>query len=192
MTGLPHRSSPGWARWSGAALALVVAGGPTACSMNGPSPTVVGPAAPPPAEEGLDVLATLQGTPRLATFSRLVVAAGLEENLRRDGQWTVLAPSDEAFERLPRGTVEALLGAAERESLRALVMNHLVEGVVTSSELRKRGGVDTVHGEHLGLASAGGQLQIEGGRLLTVDLEAANGVIHVVDVVLVPRSAPAP
>lgn len=172
------------------AAALLGAGAPTACSMSGPSPTVVGPAAPPPAQEGLDVVATLQATPRLATFTRLVVASGLEPNLRRDGQWTVFAPTDEAFERLPQGALDALLAPEGHESLRALVMNHLVEGLETAAELRKRAELEAIGGGVLDLVAEGGELRIEGGRLLSVDLEADNGVIHVIDVVLVPQVPP--
>ena len=190
---LPRRAPAGSAPGVlSVALALLIAAGPTACSMSGPSPTVVGPAAPPPAEDGLDVLATMQATPRLATFSRLAVAAGLEPNLRRDGQWTVFAPTDEAFERLPQGALDALIAPEGRESLRALVMNHLVEGLETSSELRKRAELETIGGGSLDLVSEGGELRIEGGRLLTVDVEADNGVVHVIDVVLAPRVAPGP
>jgi uncharacterized surface protein with fasciclin (FAS1) repeats len=171
-----------------AALAALVGALSGACAPPPPPAAAVGP----PPREGRDVAAdvftALAQSPRLRTFTRLVQAAGLEPNLRHDGEWTVLAPTDEAFERLPAGTLATLLDPGGRDALSALVKNHLVEGRITSDELRRRSYVESIQGSRLAVAAQVGRLRVEGAHVMVVDREAANGVVHALDVVLVPRA----
>jgi uncharacterized surface protein with fasciclin (FAS1) repeats len=131
----------------------------------------------------------LQVAAEAGTFTTLVAAvqaAGLEEVLEGDGPFTVFAPNDEAFGRLPAGTVEALL--QNPTALAEVLTYHVVAGRVTSADITQPGGSRpvTVQGQRLTVEVANGVVRVEGARVLTADLEARNGVIHVIDAVMIP------
>lgn len=138
--------------------------------------------------EKLDVLTALGKARGFTTVARLIRAAGLDATLTHDGPWTILAPSDEAFARLPEGTLDALLAPEGKEALVALVKNHVLEGRLDSDELRKRGRVETLGGQPLSVVSEGSRLRVEGALLEAIDLDARNGIAHAVEGVLMPRS----
>jgi uncharacterized surface protein with fasciclin (FAS1) repeats len=119
-------------------------------------------------------------------FSTLVAAlgrAGLAETLDNGGPYTVFAPSDEAFAKLPDGAVDSLL--ASPETLANVLSYHVVAGRLTAAEVANRTWAPTVHGEDLPV-SGNGAVHVDGARVVSGDIEATNGLIHVIDRVLLP------
>ena len=126
---------------------------------------------------------------RAKTFNTLLAAAkaaGLASALSGEGPWTVFAPSDAAFAALPEGTVEHLLQPAQRETLATILKHHVVAGRVFADQALAAGQAKTLAGTTLAFTYAKGGLQVAGVNLKALDLSAANGVIHVVDQVLLP------
>lgn len=113
-------------------------------------------------------------------------AAGLVETLRGDGPFTVFAPTDEAFAALPEGTVEGLL--EDPEALREILLFHVVSGEVTSSQVVDLSEAETVQGGMLSISVMSGNVMINDAQVVTADVQASNGVIHVIDAVLLPGS----
>jgi uncharacterized surface protein with fasciclin (FAS1) repeats len=128
------------------------------------------------------------------TFNTLVAAvkaAGLAETLQGPGPFTVFAPSDAAFAKLPAGTVEGLL--ADPKKLASILTFHVVTGKVMSGDIVKSNGAKptTVNGAPLDVIVRGGKVYVNGAQVVTADIVASNGVIHVIDAVLIPVAAPA-
>ena len=124
------------------------------------------------------------------TFNTLVAAvkaADLVNVLQSDGPFTVFAPTDEAFAKLPAGTVEALLRPENREKLVAVLKYHVVPGKVTSADV-KPGKAKTAQGQELTLAVVDGKVKVDQATVIKADVAASNGVIHVIDRVVLPRS----
>ena len=120
------------------------------------------------------------------TFTTLIAAidrAGLESTLAGEGPFTVFAPSDEAFAQLPEGTVDSLL--AEPAKLAQVLTYHVVPGRVTAADAVGLANAPTVQGEDLPLSADGG-IHVDGACVISADIEASNGIIHVVDRVLLP------
>lgn len=120
------------------------------------------------------------------TFTTLIAAidrAGLESTLAGEGPFTVFAPSDEAFAQLPDGTVDSLL--AEPHKLAEVLTYHVVPGRVTAADVVGLATAPTVQGEELPV-SVDGSIHVDGARVVSADIEASNGIIHVVDRVLLP------
>jgi uncharacterized surface protein with fasciclin (FAS1) repeats len=127
------------------------------------------------------------------TFNTLVAAvkaAGLAETLQGTGPFTVFAPSDAAFAKLPAGTVEALL--ADKAKLAAILTYHVVAGKVMAADIVKANGATptTVNGLPLDVVVRDGKVYVNGAQVVTADIAASNGVIHVIDTVLLPKAAP--
>lgn len=123
------------------------------------------------------------------TLVAAVKAAGLVETLQGEGPFTVFAPSDEAFAKLPAGTVESLLKPENREQLRAVLTYHVVPGRLMSAEVVKRERAGTVLGEEVEFSVKDGTAMIEDARIVEKDIVASNGVIHVIDSVILPDGA---
>lgn len=120
------------------------------------------------------------------TFTKLVAAvtaAGLIDTLKSEGPFTVFAPTDEAFNALPEGTVDGLL--ADPEALAAILTYHVVAGKVMSGDLSDGMTAATVNGADVTIMTEGG-VMVNGANVVTADIEASNGVIHVIDTVLMP------
>jgi uncharacterized surface protein with fasciclin (FAS1) repeats len=120
------------------------------------------------------------------TFTTLIAAidrAGLEPTLVSEGPFTVFAPNDEAFAQLPEGTVDSLL--AEPAKLAQVLTYHVVPGRVTAADAAGLANAPTVQGEELPVSVDGG-IHVDGARVISADVEASNGIIHVVDRVLLP------
>jgi uncharacterized surface protein with fasciclin (FAS1) repeats len=113
-------------------------------------------------------------------------AAGLVDTLRSEGPFTVFAPTDEAFASLPEGTVESLL--ADPEALRAVLLYHVVAGRVTAEQVVGLTQAESVEGSAIRISVHGDQVHIDDARVITADVSASNGVIHVIDAVLIPAS----
>jgi uncharacterized surface protein with fasciclin (FAS1) repeats len=115
-----------------------------------------------------------------------VQAAGLVDTLKGDGPFTVFAPTDDAFAALPEGTVEDLLKPENKDKLTAILTYHVVPGKVMSGDLSNDMMVKTVQGGDLKIMTEGG-VTVNGANVVTADVEASNGVIHVIDAVLLPK-----
>ncbi|MCH7344110.1 fasciclin domain-containing protein [Pelomonas sp. CA6] len=126
---------------------------------------------------------TLQRQPQLSTFNRLVDQAGLKEELRANGPLTVFAPSDEAFKAVPAKTLDAL--AANPAQLKEVIKFHVVAARLSSAEV-KTASQKTLQGGSLGLARAGDFVTVEEAMVQQADIPATNGVVHVIDRVLMP------
>jgi uncharacterized surface protein with fasciclin (FAS1) repeats len=123
------------------------------------------------------------------TFSTLVTAittAGLDTALKSPGPFTVFAPSDDAFSKLPSGTVESLL--EDIPTLRKILEYHVVSGKVMASDVVDLGTATTVLGEDLRITASGSNVKVNDAQVVTPDVEADNGVIHIIDTVLLPAS----
>jgi uncharacterized surface protein with fasciclin (FAS1) repeats len=123
------------------------------------------------------------------TFTTLLAAAeaaGLVDVLRSEGPFTVFAPTDEAFAALPEGTIEALL--ADTEALAAILLYHVVPGRVLAADVVALESADTAQGSSIRISAYGDTVRINDATILAVDIEASNGVIHVIDSVILPPS----
>ena len=120
------------------------------------------------------------------TLVAAVQAAGLVETLSGDGPFTVFAPTDEAFAKLPAGTVESLLEPGNKDQLISILTYHVVSGRVTSDQVVGLSKAATVQGSDLDIMVDNGAVMINDATVTTVDVEASNGIIHVIDSVLLP------
>ena len=118
------------------------------------------------------------------TLVAAVAAAGLVETLKGEGPFTVFAPTDAAFAKLPAGTVEALL--QDQAKLTAILTYHVVPGTVLAADVVKLTSATTVQGGTVAIATRDGKVMINGAEVLAADVIASNGVIHVIDSVLLP------
>lgn len=132
-----------------------------------------------------DIVDTAIEAGNFTTLVAAVEAAGLVETLKGDGPFTVFAPTDEAFAALPEGTVEGLL--ADPEALAAILTYHVVPGKVMSTDLSNNMMATTVNGADVTIMTEGG-VMVDGANVVTPDIEASNGVIHVIDAVILPAS----
>lgn len=124
-------------------------------------------------------------TSKFSTLVTALKAAGLVETLSGKTQFTVFAPTNEAFAALPKGTLESLLKPENRDNLRKILPYHVVPGAVESRSLRP-GQVKTVEGNPVNVRISHGRIQVNRSRVVAADVRASNGVIHVIDRVLIP------
>lgn len=137
-----------------------------------------------------DIVDTAVAAGSFGTLVAAVQAAGLEETLRGAGPFTVFAPTDAAFAALPAGTVENLLLPENRETLRSILTYHVVSGRVMAADAAGLSSAPTVNGASAPIApGANGGLTIGGANIVTTDIECSNGVIHVIDAVIMPPSS---
>ena len=137
-----------------------------------------------------DVVDTAVAAGQFKTLVAAVKAAGLAETLKGPGPFTVLAPTDEAFARLPRGTVENLLKPENKNQLVKVLTYHVIPARAMASDVVKLDGrtVKTVEGSALKVRVVGGAVRIGDAKVTKTDIGCTNGVIHVVDMVLLPPS----
>ena len=126
---------------------------------------------------------TAAATPQLSTLTKLINDAGLTETLKEAGPYTVFAPTDDAFKAVPAKTLDAL--SKDKALLISVLTYHVVPGKVTSAEV-KNGPVTTVQGALVSLYRSGSFVTVESAVVTTADVEASNGVVHIVDQVLIP------
>ena len=131
----------------------------------------------------VSVADTIASKPELRTLSSLLVKAGLTDTLKGAGPFTIFAPTDAAFAKVPAKTMEEL--GKDPVKLKAVLTYHVVPGKVMAAEV-KNGNVKTVNGANLALSKAGDFVTVEDGVVQTADLPASNGVVHIVDSVLIP------
>ena len=137
----------------------------------------------PALAQDMDIVETATEAGNFTTLLAAAEAAGLVETLKGDGPFTVCAPTDEAFAALPEGTVEGLL--EDTEQLTAILTYHVVPGMVMSGDLTDGMMADTVNGAQVEISTEGG-VMVNDATVTTPDIAASNGVIHVIDSVLMP------
>jgi uncharacterized surface protein with fasciclin (FAS1) repeats len=123
------------------------------------------------------------------TLVAAVKAAGLVETLKGDGPFTVFAPTDEAFGKLPAGTVESLLKPENKAKLQAILTYHVVSGKVLAADVVKLKGAVTVQGQQVDIAVTDGTVTVDKAKVLKTDIACSNGVIHVIDSVILPAES---
>ncbi len=120
------------------------------------------------------------------TLVAAVQAAGLVDTLSGDGPFTVFAPTDEAFAKLPAGAVETLLKPENLTKLQGILTYHVISGKVMSSDIQPTQMVKTVNGKEVSIKLSGGTVNVDNAKVVAADVAASNGVIHVIDAVILP------
>ena len=141
---------------------------------------LAGCATPPPPQT---IAATAAATPQLSTLAKLVGEAGLADTLSGPGPFTVFAPTDEAFKAVPAKTLEAL--GKDKAMLRSVLNYHVVAGRMAAAEI-KNGPLKSVQGANLALSKSGSFVTVDDAVVTTADVAASNGVVHIVDRVMLP------
>jgi uncharacterized surface protein with fasciclin (FAS1) repeats len=138
------------------------------------------------APEQKDIVDVAVGSGQFPTLVKLVQTAGLVETLKSDGPFTVFAPTEAAFKKLPKATVDALL--KDKKALAAVLTYHVVPGKVMAADVVKLNGkrVKTANGAEVSIRVRNGKVRINRSNVVTTDIGASNGVIHVIDTVLLP------
>lgn len=140
-----------------------------------------------PVEEAKDIVALAAETDILSTLVAAVQAGELVETLQGDGPFTVFAPTNEAFAALPEGTLDNLLLPENKDQLVAILTYHVVAGKVMSTDLSDGMTAATVNGAEITITTADGA-KVNGASVVSADIEASNGVVHVIDAVILPPS----
>jgi uncharacterized surface protein with fasciclin (FAS1) repeats len=135
-----------------------------------------------------DLVSTADRAGSFSTLTAALRAAGLVSVLKGEGPFTVFAPNDDAFAKLPAGTVESLLKPENKDKLTSILTYHVVSGLVYSADARP-GSVETMQGSSLRVSKSGDSLLVDDARIVTTDIPATNGVIHVIDSVIFPVRA---
>jgi uncharacterized surface protein with fasciclin (FAS1) repeats len=136
--------------------------------------------------QDMDIVDTAVGAGSFTTLVAAVEAAGLVETLKSEGPFTVFAPTDDAFAALPEGTVESLLLPENQDQLVAILTYHVVSGKVMSGDLTDGMTAATVQGGEVTIDLSNG-VMVDGATVVSADIEASNGVIHVIDQVILPQ-----
>src|SRR5208337_541948 len=134
-----------------------------------------------------DIVDTAVAAGTFNTLATALQAAGLADTLKGKGPFTVFAPTDEAFSKLPAGTVESLLKPENKEKLKAILLYHVVSGDVTAAQVLKLSSAKTINGQDLKLTVNDGTVMVNDAKVVKADVLASNGVIHVIDTVLLPK-----
>ncbi len=136
------------------------------------------------AQPKADIVDTAVSAGSFKTLATALTETGLIGTLKGKGPFTVFAPTDEAFAKLPKGTLEALL--KDKKKLTAILTYHVVPGTMKAADLAKLTSAKTVNGKSVMIAAKGGAVMIGDARVTQADIETSNGVIHVIDKVLLP------
>jgi len=123
---------------------------------------------------------------KFTTLAKALGAAELVETLKGDGPFTVFAPTDEAFAKLPAGTIESLLKPENKDQLTAILTYHVVPGKVMAKDVVRLDEAKTVNGKKVTVKTNGGTVMINGAKVTATDIAASNGIIHVIDTVILP------
>jgi transforming growth factor-beta-induced protein len=170
------------------AMFLVAACAPAATPIPTPAPTATPRPAPTATPEPApqDIVDIAAGDGRFTTLVAAVQAAGLVDTLKGDGPFTVFAPTDDAFAKLPAGTIDELLKPENKQALTDILLYHVVSGKVMASDVVKLTSATTVLGKDVTIKVDMGNVYINEAKVIITDIEAANGVIHVIDTVILP------
>jgi uncharacterized surface protein with fasciclin (FAS1) repeats len=132
-----------------------------------------------------DIVDTAVAAGSFTTLVKAVQEAGLVQTLKGAGPFTVFAPTDEAFAKLPAGTLDALL--KDKQRLTAVLTYHVVPGRVLAADVMKLKSAKTVNGQEIAISIKDGVVMVDNARVIRTDIAASNGVIHVIDSVILPR-----
>ena len=124
---------------------------------------------------------------KFTTLVAAVKAAGLVETLKGPGPFTVFAPTDEAFAKLPKGTLDDLMKPANKAKLQSILTGHVVSGKVLAADVVKLHKAKTVEGHEVAIKTTNGNVMIDNANVTKTDIAASNGVIHVIDAVILPK-----
>jgi uncharacterized surface protein with fasciclin (FAS1) repeats len=141
----------------------------------------------PPVEAPKDVVDIAMGSADHSTLVAAVKAAGLAETLKGAGPFTIFAPTNAAFSALPAGTVDGLLKPEKKADLTKILTYHVVAGAVKAADLKDGQKIKTLQGGELTVSIKDGKVKINGANVTAADLSGSNGVIHVIDGVLMPK-----
>jgi len=131
-----------------------------------------------------DIVDTILLEPRFSTLATAVKAAGLVETLKGKGPFTIFAPTNEAFAKIPKADLDALL--ADKNKLTEVLTYHVVPGKLLAADVTKKTSVKTAEGGDVKIAATKGSVMVGGAKVIATDMVASNGVIHVIDTVLMP------
>ncbi len=162
---------------------------PTEAMPTEAAPTEAMPTEAAPSEAAMlkDIVATATAAGSFSTLLQAATAAGLVETLQGEGPFTVFAPTDEAFAALPAGTLDSLL--ADPEALKQVLLYHVVSGKVTADQVVGMTSADSVEGSPIAISVKDGTVYLnDAAKVVTADVLASNGVIHVIDQVILPPS----
>ena len=134
-----------------------------------------------------DIVETAVGAGQFKTLVQAVGAAGLVDTLKGPGPFTVFAPTDDAFAKLPKGTLESLLKRENRAKLVDILTYHVVPGRVVANQVAELPKADTVQGSSVLISAKDGSVRVAGAKVIKADIDASNGVIHVIDTVILPK-----
>lgn len=137
--------------------------------------------------EKIDVIETANKAGNFRMFLQALDVAGLKQTLRDTGPYTVLAPVDDAFAKLPKAKLEGLFKGENKESLQALLRNHIVSGKLLTTELKNADQTRTMKGEELKVKDEKG-IWVNEAKVVSPDLVATNGVLHGIDQILIPQT----
>ncbi|MDX1509589.1 MAG: fasciclin domain-containing protein [Woeseiaceae bacterium] len=135
-----------------------------------------------------DIVDTAVAAGQFETLAAALGAADLVGTLKGEGPFTVFAPTDEAFAKLPEGTVESLLKPENRDKLIAILTYHVVPGKVAAADVVKIDEAKTVNGQSVAITVADSGVKVDNANVIATDIEASNGIIHVIDTVILPGS----
>ena len=141
--------------------------------------------------ENMDIVDTAAGNKMFSTLVAAVKAADLVSTLKGDGPFTVFAPTDDAFAALPAGTVEMLLKPENKQTLVQILTYHVVAGEVTAEDVSTLSNATTVEGSQVDVSTDMGHVMINNAKVVKADIMTSNGVIHVIDTVLLPAEVAA-
>ncbi len=134
-----------------------------------------------------DIVDLAAGTESLSTLVAAVKAAGLVDVLKGDGPFTVFAPTNDAFAKLPEGTLESLLKPENKDKLIAILTYHVVAGNVKSTDLEDGMEVETVQGQKVKIMLKDGAAMVNNAKVVSADIAASNGMVHVIDTIIMPE-----
>jgi len=145
-------------------------------------------AAAAPAAQSKDIVETAVGAGSFKTLAKALDAAGLVETLKKPGPYTVFAPTDEAFAKLPAGTLENLLKPENKAQLQRILTYHVVSGKVMAADVVKLSSAKAVSGDTISVVTRDGKVRVDNAQVVKTDIAASNGVIHVIDAVILPKN----
>jgi uncharacterized surface protein with fasciclin (FAS1) repeats len=146
-----------------------------------------GPAVPAARAQATNIVRTAIAAGSFTTLAQALAAADLVATLEGPGPFTVFAPTDEAFAKLPAGTLATLLKPENKAQLRRILTYHVVAGHVMAADVVKMHSAKAVSGDMLAITSGAGGVMVDNARVIKTDIAASNGVIHVIDAVLMPK-----
>ena len=142
----------------------------------------------PSTPSSLDLIATAAANTSLATFSRALQLAGMEDTLRATCPFTLFAPTDAAFEQLPPGKLDSLFEPSNKGELASVLNYHVLKGRRSTQDVSNWKAAHTVNGQSVPVGKAEGKITIDGANITDADIQSSNGVIHAIDKVNIPKA----